>query len=42
MARFLARARMVALVAGMVVTEVALVFAAGWLLLTEGSSWLGF
>jgi hypothetical protein len=41
-ARFVARARIAAFVAGLIVAEVALVFAAGWVVLTKGLSWLGF
>lgn len=36
------RLRTAALVAGMVVVEVVVVFAAGWVVLTKGLSWLGF
>ena len=42
MARFVARARMAAIVAGLIVAELAFVFAAGWVVLTKGLSWLGF
>ena len=42
MARFVARARIVAFVAGLIIAELVLVFAAGWLVLTRGLSWLGF
>lgn len=42
MARFIARARVAAFVAALIVAEVAFVFAAGWVLLTKGLSWLGF
>jgi hypothetical protein len=45
-ARFVARARMAAFVAGLVVAELALVGAAGWVVLKylsgEGLSWLRF